>query len=314
MLSRRHIRIKVLQALYEFFQDEEGLSVAAGERKLVKTIEGIYNLYLHELKTLTDMLRVAEDQIEHKRTKKLPSAEDLNPSLRFINNRFLKWLEGNSAFSRDIANHNVSWGDDREVIRKIFREFQKSDEYQNYMNGPDDSLLADKKIIKILYGKFLVQNETIHQLYEDRNMHWADDLDAAQMMVAKTLKSFNEEQDETSDLPDLLKDDSDIEFARILYRTAIKKSDTYGEMIHAKANNWEMDRIAVVDIILMKMALAELVSFNEIPVKVTLNEYIELSKEYSTPKSGNFINGILDKLKNELSEAGDIRKIGRGLL
>lgn len=314
MLSRRHIRIKVLQALYEFFQDEEGLSVAAGERKLVKTIEGIYNLYLHELKTLTDMLRVAEDQIEHKRTKKLPSAEDLNPSLRFINNRFLKWLEGNSAFSRDIANHKVSWGDDREVIRKIFREFQKSDEYQNYMNGPDDSLLVDKKIIKILYGKFLVQNETIHQLYEDRNMHWADDLDAAQMMVAKTLKSFNEEQDETSDLPDLLKDDSDIEFARILYRTAIKKSDTYGEMIHAKANNWEMDRIAVVDIILMKMALAELVSFNEIPVKVTLNEYIELSKEYSTPKSGNFINGILDKLKNELSEAGDIRKIGRGLL
>ncbi|MGB0176881.1 MAG: transcription antitermination factor NusB, partial [Owenweeksia sp.] len=158
------------------------------------------------------------------------------------------------------------------------------------------------------------QNETIHQLYEDRNMHWADDLDAAQMMVAKTLKSYSEEQDETTSLPELLKDDSDIEFARTLYRTSIKNSESYGEMIHEKANNWEMDRIAVVDVILMKMALAELVSFNEIPVKVTLNEYIELSKEYSTPKSGNFINGILDKLKNELTEAGDIRKIGRGLL
>ncbi|HCQ16003.1 MAG TPA: transcription antitermination factor NusB [Cryomorphaceae bacterium] len=314
MLSRRHIRIKVLQALYEYFQDEENRGIAGGERKLVQSIDDIFKLYLYELKTLVDILRTAEDQVEHKRNKRLPSPEDINPNLRFVNNRFLQWLNNNHIFMREVDKNKISWGDDREVIRKIFREFQASKEYGDYMSATEDSVQADKKIIKVLCGKFLVHNDTVHQLYEDRNMHWADDLDAAQMMVAKTLKGFDEEKDEVSELPHLLKDDSDIEFARILYRTTIKNSEAYGEMIHAKANNWEMDRIAVVDVILMKMALAELVSFNEIPVKVTLNEYIELSKEYSTPKSGNFINGILDKLKDELTEAGDIRKIGRGLL
>ncbi len=314
MLSRRHIRIKVLQALYEYFQGKESRGIASGEKNLVQSIHGIYKLYLYELKTLMDMHRAAEDEVEHRRNKKLQTEEDRNPNLRFVNNRFLVWLGNNRQFSKLVEKHKVSWGDDRELIRKVFKEFQKSEEYREYMSAEENSLEADKRIVKILYGKYVVHNETLHQLYEDRNMHWADDLDAAQMMVTKTLKSYKEEHDEDSDLPDLLKDDSDVEFAETLYRTSIKRSEEYGKMIHEKANNWEMDRIALVDIILMKMALAELVSFNEIPVKVSLNEYIELSKEYSTPKSGNFINGILDKLKNEMTEAGEIRKIGRGLL
>ena len=313
MLSRRHIRIKVLQALYEFGQDNGG-EMAPGLRRLEKSIDRIYELFLYELKALLDVHKIAQDQVEQKKNRKLPSAEDLNPNLKFIDNKLLNWLSSNDSLSKGIENLKVSWGDDRDILKKIFKEFQDSDEFKMYMSSEERSIDEDKKIIKIFYGKHIVHSEILHQLYEDKEMHWADDLDAAQMMVAKTIKSFDDASTQASSLPSLLKDKSDLEFARVLYKECIKNNDKYAELIHAKTKNWEMDRIAFVDVLLMKMALAELTNFKEIPVKVTLNEYIEIGKEYSTPKSGNFINGILDKLKHELSESGEIKKIGRGLL
>lgn len=313
MLSRRHIRIKVLQALYELGQDES-FELGKGLRKLEKSIDRIYELFLFELKSLTDVLKIAEDQIEQKKNRKLPSEEDLNPNMKFVNNRFLNWLAENQQFSKEVDSYKISWGEDRDILKKIFKEFQESEEYKAYMSSEENDISDDKKIIKIFYGKHIVHSEILHQLYEDKEMHWADDLDAAQMMVAKTLKTFDENSTAASSLPALLKDNSDREFARTLYTECVKNNDKYAELIHAKTKNWEMDRIAFVDVLLMKMALAELISFNQIPVKVSLNEYIEIGKEYSTPKSGNFINGILDKLKHELSETGEIKKIGRGLL
>lgn len=313
MLSRRHIRIKVLHALYEYFQNE-GTDMARGKKRLLESIEGIYDLYLYELKTLTDLLRIAEDEIERRKNKRLPSREDLNPSLRFVNNSFLNWLKENTNFKKEVELNHISWGDNKEALRKIFKEMEASEEYQEYLALPENSVEEDKKFVKWVYGALIVNSELIQQLYEDKNMHWADDLDAAQMMVSKTIKRYKADMDEYSRLPRLIKDHDDLEFAEILYKKCITHSQDYEKLIHEKAVNWEMDRIALIDIILMKQAIAELVNFKEIPIKVTFNEYIELSKEYSTPKSGNFINGILDKLKTELVDKGDIRKIGRGLL
>lgn len=313
MLSRRHIRIKVLHALYQYFQNP-GTDMGRGSRKLVESILSIYDLYLFELKALTDLRRIAEDEIERRKNKRLPSQEDLNPKLNFVENRFLNWLESNVNFKKQVEQNRISWGDSRDALRRIYRELESTEEFAEYLNLPETNEEADKKIIRWLYGTFIINNEGLHQLYEEKDMHWADDLDAAQMMVAKTLKKFDAKKDEFSPLPRLIKDDSDIEFAETLYKRSIVMSEEYEKMILEKAKNWEMDRIALIDIILMKLAISELLNFQDIPVKVTLNEYIELSKEYSTPKSGLFINGILDKLKADLIEKGEIRKVGRGLL
>ncbi len=312
MLSRRHLRIKVLHALYEYFQNP-GADMARGAKRLNESIENIYELYLYELRVLTDIQRIAEDEIERRKSKKLPSAEDLNPPTRFTENCFLNWLRSNIDFQKKVEENTISWREERDLLRRIFKKFVKTPEFEKYLSAPS-SLEEDKKIVKFLYGTFIVSNDSLHQIYEDSDLHWSDDLDAAQMMVAKTIKGFSSQSDEHSNLPRLIKDADDLEFARTLYQKCITRSDEYERLIHDKAQHWELDRIALIDIILMKLAIAELIHFQEIPVKVTLNEYIELSKEYSTPKSGNFINGVLDKVKAELIEKGDIRKIGRGLL
>lgn len=313
MLSRRHLRIKVLHALYEYFQNP-GSDMARGTKKLREKIDSIYDLYLFELKALHDIYRIAEQDIDRRKNKRLPSKEDLSPNLRFVENPFLQWLEEDDAFKKQVEQNHISWSNDREILRRIYKEFVNSEEYQAYMNSPKNTLEDDKRIVKQLYGIYIVQDEAMHQFYEERNMHWADDLDAAQMMVTKTIKKFTDSEDTTNRLPRLIKDHDDLEFALTLFTKSIVNSEDYQELILKKATNWEADRIAMVDIILMKQALAEMTSFKEIPVKVSLNEYIELSKEYSTPKSGNFINGILDKIKADLEEKGEIRKIGRGLL
>lgn len=298
--------------MYEYFQNP-GTDMAKGTKRLNESIQNIYELYLYELRALTEMLRIAEDEIDRRKSKKLPTEEDLDPPIRFVENRFLEWLRNNTDFQKKVEQNSISWRDEKDLLRRIFKQFTKTEEYGQYLAAPS-SVGEDKKIIKFLYGTFMVNNEMMHQIYEDHDLHWSDDLDAAQMMVAKTIKSFTKESDELTSLPRLIKDSDDLDFARTLYQKCITQSDAYEKMIHEKAQHWEMDRIAVVDVLLMKLAIAELINFNEIPVKVTLNEYIELSKEYSTPKSGNFINGILDKVKAELMDKGDIQKIGRGLL
>jgi N utilization substance protein B len=182
------------------------------------------------------------------------------------------------------------------------------------MEAENNDLKEDRKIVKYLYGAYLVENENLHEVYEERNMFWSDDLDAAQSMVVKTITSFDAKREHIADLVPLIKNQDDLDFALKLFRVCVNEGKQFEERILAKAEHWEGDRIAVIDQLLMKMALAELVTFNQIPVKVTLNEYIELAKQYSTKRSGQFVNGILDKLQIEMTEAGEIRKIGRGLL
>lgn len=314
MLSRRHIRIKVFQALYSFHQNES-FTLVQGEKKLHKSIEDIYRLYLYELRALEELHHLAVDKTERNKNKKLPTEKDLHPVLHFLENRFLVWLTQHADYHRLLEKHHVVFHDSKEILNTIFKQVEASGFYKEYMEGDSKpSLAEDKRLIKWIYATFFTHNESLHQFYEEQSMHWADDLDAAQMMVAKTIKVFSEETKANSPLVSLLKDQSDMDFGLELYRKSILDNDEYTALIKEKAVNWESERIAVVDAILLKMALAELVAFPQIPIKVTLNEYIELSKEYSTPKSSTFINGILDKLQEEMKKSGKIKKIGRGLL
>jgi N utilization substance protein B len=313
MLTRRHLRIKVFQALYAYDYDKDRGLIKA-EKQLRKSIEDINRLYLYDLSALVLVHRFAKESIELKRLKKLPSKGDLNPNLKFANNRFLKWLAGNAHFSKGIQDFHVQFGDEKELIRKIFKDFMEDERFHLYLESEKDDLQEDRKIAKYLYGAYMVENESLHEVYEERNMFWSDDLDAAQAMVVKTITSFDENKGETSNLVPLIKNQDDLDFALKLFRTAINESESLSKKVLSKAEHWEGDRIAVIDQVLMKMALAELITFNQIPIKVTLNEYIELAKQYSTKRSGQFVNGILDKLQLDLTKSGEIRKIGRGLL
>ena len=313
MLSRRHIRIKVLQALYSFYRDEEHDQVLA-QRALQRSLDRIYELYIYDISTLREVLKVAEERIEIARNKLRPTPEDLNPNLAFVNNQVLKLIANNVRLNKQIEERHISWNEYSDTFKKIYNRIREDEHYQKYMLKRDHGFAEDKKLVKHIYANYICNNEFFHQLYEDLYIHWADDLDAAQMMTTKTIKTMKDSSNEFHPLVKLFKDKDDETFGPLLFRKVVANSDYYEKLIAERTRNWESDRIAIVDNLLMRMALAELTSFEEIPVKVTLNEYIELSKEYSTPKSAIFINGVLDKLVADLQEKNEIVKVGRGLL
>jgi N utilization substance protein B len=313
MLSRRHIRIKVLQALYAFYRDDEP-DAAIAIKNLNHSLQRIYDLYLHDISSIKQILLVAEERIENAPTKLQPSAEDLNPNLAFVQNRVLQLIKKNVRLNDLLEKKGIGWRGYHDQFKKIFARVRDDQQYLRFMNLPARSFADEKKIVKYIYASYICENEFLHQYYEDEYIHWADDLDAAQMMTTKTLKTMKQTSDAYHPLVKLFKDKDDEDFGPTLFRKVVNHNDEYERLISERTKNWEADRIAIIDNLLMKMAIAEFMEFQEIPIKVTLNEYIELSKQYSTPKSANFVNGVLDKLVIDLKEKNSIVKVGRGLL
>lgn len=318
MLSRRQLRIKVLQALYAFFQSKEN-RIDIAEKKLLKSIEKLYELYIFQLSFILEIFEYAEKRIEEAKNKFLPTESDLNPNKKFINNKFLKQLSENKDLIKKIDALKISWSDEKNLIRKTFLKISESNKYKDYMSSSDNSYYADKEIVIKLLKKEISENEILKNFYEDRSIYWVDDYYAVTMLIIKTIKLFQEDWDEFVPLPSIYKTsdkdgNEDRKFIIELFRKTIIHSREYEQLIDKKTKNWELDRIAVMDIILIKMALAELLEFPNIPVKVTMNEYIELSKLFSTPKSKIFVNGILDKLIVDLNKKNLINKTGRGLM
>lgn len=313
MLSRRHIRIKVLQSLYSWEQQERR-DIVQAEKQLLQSLDRIQELYLLELRLILEVKRMAEDYIELARNKRLPTEADLNPNLKFVNNRFFLFLEENVEFNRMVETRKISWAEEKELIRKIYLELKESNLYKEYMESPEDSAEEDRRFIKKFYLQFIASREFLHQWYEDQSIYWADDLDAAQMMVMKTVKRFNAESGPASPLIPLYKDAEDRDFGPALLRKCLAHREELEKLVIGKARNWDAERIAQLDLLLMIMALCEFIYFESVPVKVTMNEYIELSKDYSTPRSSVFINGILDKSLEVLKAEDRIKKVGRGLL
>jgi len=319
MLSRRHLRIKVLQSLYAYFQTSDG-QVNLIEKGLLSSIESIYDLYIYLLSAILETRDFAENRLEDARQKFLPTPEELNPNTRFIENAFLKQLASNRDLQKHIGRLKISWADYQETFRKIYNNFRNSEMYASYMNAPSSSYRGDKDIVLAMFSEFMFNNEVFTSIFEEKNIHWADDIDTAATLVAKTFRKWTFTMDDYQTLPPLMinpdEEGEDLikDFVLKLFRKTILNSKESGKRIAERAQNWELERIAVLDVIILKMALCEFMEFPTIPVKVTINEYIEISKEYSTPRSRQFVNGMLDKLVSDLREIGAIKKTGRGLL
>jgi len=321
MLNRRFLRIKTMQSLYAFFQSEND-NITNGERELLKNINKIYDLYLYQLSLLVEIVSLAERTTDDAKLKRLPTKEDINPNNKFINNRFIKHIATNVFFLKETHNRLISWSNEPELVKKIYNTIKVTDEYKAYMDSAKHTYAGDKEIIQRLYKNYIGDFPDLLHFYEEKSIFWYDDIEIAHLMVLKTFKIFNEKSDDTSLLAPLFDDapvgedilSEDRKFMIDLFRKTIVNNKKFEQLVSEKAKNWEVERIAMIDILLMKMALCEITEFPTIPIKVTMNEYIELSKIYSSAKSKVFINGILDKMAAELNKQGLIKKIGRGLI
>ena len=313
MLNRRYLRIKVYQSLYAYWQSDSS-NAARIEKELFLSIERTFDLYVGLLMLFGEMRRLAEQRIEDRLKKHLPTAEDLSASRRFVDNPVLVLLSESPRLQADADKRRVSWVGHNEMLSKLYKQFETSEAFKAYMALPTTTPKKDQAIISELFLEHMANYDQLHDHYEAKSIYWLEDLDLACSLVKRTIEEVGPAEGDLS-LNDLTREPAEEQaFVSSLYRRAIDQGEEHEAAIAARASNWESDRIAITDMILMKMALTEVREFPEIPVKVTLNEYIEIAKAYSTPKSKNFINGILDKLFAEMKENGQIRKVGRGLL
>ncbi|MFC2175782.1 transcription antitermination factor NusB [Bacteroidota bacterium] len=314
MLSRRHLRVKVMQALFAF-QRSEGATLSAGEKLLNQSLDRVYDLYIHQLSLILEIHSFAINQIEDAKKKRLPTKEDLNPNLRFVQNTVLLQLENNPKLQVEMKARKINWSEHLELIRRIYGQFKQDAVYQSYMSADEVSYKEERRILYRLYEDFLVSNEHLSSIFEEKSIFWMNDFEQVTAMVLRTISDFKKANPAGGELPKIYKDEvEDRQFVLNLFRKTVAHSDEFQKMVEEKLQNWDMDRVASTDVLLMKMALCEFLYINSVPTKVTMNEYIEISKEYSTPKSKVFINGILDKLLTELKSGGEIKKIGKGLI
>jgi len=313
MLNRRHLRVKVLQTLYAYTQSEDK-QVSKFEKSLLKNVDQVYEMYIWLLNLLVEVADYTVIDAEGRARKHLPTENDLNSNLRLQNNAFIESLRKNDKFIDQTKKYHVSWSFDPEIARGIFQNLKNTEEYKAYLAQEDHSIAAEKDIIKYIFKRIILQVPIVDQVFEEKFINWQLDKEVLQALVAKTFKNFSSNNPSDNKLAELTPNwDEDKEFILDLFILTVGHSEEYQRFISGKTKNWEADRIALMDTLIMRLAICELINFSSIPVKVTINEYIEISKVFSTPKSNTFINGILDKILSELKTSGRIRKHGRGL-
>ncbi|MBN2484785.1 MAG: transcription antitermination factor NusB [Bacteroidales bacterium] len=314
MISRRILRIKVMQALYAYYKNAGGASMNDIEKELHFSINKTYDLYHYMFLLIIDVCNYAQKRIDIARNKKLPSEQDLRPNTKFIDNGLIAQLRMNSQLLRYTETKKLNWANNPELIKGIYDEMSASDDYAEYMADLNQSYQSDKNFISKIYKNVIANYEPLYHALEEQSIFWNDEIEFVIGAVIKTIKKFKLPEAENAQLLSLYKNDEDKEFSKVLFRKTILKRDEYQQLIEKFSKNWDFERIAFVDILLIEMAIAEVLEFPSIPVKVTFNEYIELSKYYSTNRSNIFINGILDKIFAHLKETNQIKKQGRGLI
>jgi N utilization substance protein B len=313
MISRRLLRIKALMALYAFNRREDDNLIQA-ESELMFSIGKSYDLYHYLLLLVLEVADIAGEKIDQALQKRMPSPEDLNPKRRFIDNQVIAQLRKNLAFKEYITSKRLSWVNNAHIPRLLYNKMIVWEEYEKYMTFDNNNYLSDKKFIISLITELFSISEDLNSNLEEQSIYWNDDMEYLSSMLEKTLKKFKVDSGENAPLMPLFKNEEDEQFVRILFRKAILHSKKCSELIDKNTTNWEVDRIALMDILVMQLAITEILEFPEIPVKVTLNEYIEIAKYYCTSKSSTFVNGILDNIVKEIRDEGLINKLGRGLV
>jgi transcription antitermination protein NusB len=319
MLGRRHYRIKVLQALYAYFQGGEA-RIEIAEKQLLNSLDKVYELYFLQLSFLLEVIHFYRFRMEESKTKFYPTPEEVNPSYKLSENRLILQLQNNLDLNEKILNYKISWTNEQEMVRKVYQKLRAGKDLAEYLNSEVSSYKEDQDFIEKLFRKFIAKSPDFQFYCEERNIFWEDDFEVSAVFVIKTIKLMSETFGERDKLTELFTkgqdddQDDDRKFILDLFRKTIMNSEASDKLIDDRTRNWELERIALTDILLIKMALTELTNFSQIPVKVTMNEYIEISKQFSSVKSKLFINGILDKLVSDLTEAKKIKKTGRGLM
>ena len=314
MLNRRHIRIKVMQTLYAF-NGTESDDLKRDEKFLLQSLESMYDLYLILLSLLVEVQKKAEDHLAKTQKKFLPTHEDKNPNYKFINNKVLALIKEDINLKNELENRKLNcWYLDFEYVDIIFKAILESSVYKDYMKTKSSDFNEDKTFLIDMFSEIIAPDEKLYDYFEDEKLTWVDDLPIVNTSILKLLKKVKPNVSPSYFTPKLYKDLDDRDFALELFKKTILNRSKFSEEISKKTTNWDSDRIAYIDSVLLQMALCEFQKFPSIPVKVTINEYLEIAKEYSTPKSRIFINGILDKIVKEYYEQGMHPKMGRGLL
>lgn len=312
MVNRRHIRIKVMQSIYAVLQSKSD-NLPKEEKFLSYNIKKVTDLYVLQLLLMVEVQKLALEHIEIKKKKYLATDEDKNPNLKFINNRILHAIKESPEINDFVSKSKLmDWKDNREYVRIILDEMMASEVYNDYIKSQHSDFAEDKQFIHDFFKNIVAPNEKLFDYYESLNLSWVDDYPLVNTMILKVIKQMKEGN--LFGLKQLEVKADDEEFLIDLFRKVILHQQEFTSEIDEKTPNWDTERIADMDMILIKMALTEFLYFPSIPTKVTINEYIEIAKDYSTRKSSYFINGVLDKLLKDYNKSGRLNKIGRGLL
>lgn len=312
MINRILIRIKVLQAVYAYYLTKSKDLVQA-EKDFNKSLKKSHDLYYYLLELLVEITHLHQEILEQRKNKYLPTGEELNPNTSFADNLFIKLLEENESFKSHINNELISWNEDNEFLRQILELIEQSEQFKDYMEETaaenyTPSLDRDRELWRALFKQVIIKDEDFENYLQDKCIYWNDDIPIISTFVIKTIKQLKEDKNTSSPLIPMFKDEEDQEFANDLLRKTILNGSEYRKIIENQLSNWDSERLALIDMVIMQIALAEILNFDNIPLNVTMNEYIDLAKYYSTPKSGVFINGILDAIAKSLKKENKILK------
>lgn len=296
-----------MQIVYSWYQNKNK-DLRSLEKELLFGLKKSYDLYYYLLLLMIEITKAYEAKVETRRNKLLPTEEDLNPNMKLINNAFIRQLEQNKQLIKYLNDYPMSWEDHDSFVKKLLEEILASDIYLNYSKEKDSSYDADKEFWRQVFRNFIHNNEVLDDILEDESIYWNDDIETIQSFTLKTIRQFSESAGEDQQLLPMFKNFEDKSFALKLLHNTILNQDKYRELIESHTDKWDFDRIAFMDLIIMQVAIAEIHTFEDIPTSVSMNEYIELSKSYSTPKSGTFINGVLDAIVNTLKKDSVIFK------
>lgn len=312
MLSRRLLRIKILKTLYAHLKSEAD-NLMASEKNLLMAVDKSYDLYFMLLALPAELARYARERQEIARNKKLPTFEDLHPNTRFVDNPVVRLLENSDALNDALTARRLSWHGAPEVIRALYNQLEAQPYFQRYMRAEETSWHDDIKLFEEFFEQDVQTCDLLDEALEEMSIYWDGDAGFVLPMVVRTISSLRPSHTDVKILPKL-KSDDDLDFLKTLFEKSLVNYAENQRCIEKFTSNWDLDRIVFMDNLILNMAMTELVAFPSIPVKVTLDEYIEIAKDYSTPGSSLFINGVLDKITEALTAEGRIAKSGRGLI
>lgn len=307
MINRVLIRLKIVQIVYAYYQNG-GKNLDTAEKELFFSLSKAYDLYNYLMLLMVEVTKQANKRLNAAKNKLVPTKEELFPNTKFVENRFIAQLEVNKQLLEFTNNQKKTWENEADFVKSLCDKILESDIYKEYMASGTSSYEEDRELWRKIYKNIIFNNTDLDQVLEDQSLYWNDDKEIVDTFVLKTIKRFEEKNGPRQELLPEFKDDEDQDFARRLFRRAILNADYYRHLISENTKNWDLDRVAFMDVIIMQIALAEILSFPNIPVSVSLNEYVEIAKLYSTPKSGGFINGTLDGIVNSLKKENKLTK------